>query len=713
MKNNFLTTVITTLILLWSTGLKAQNLTVVHTTAGDFAAEAQAALDDSNQQASDIINLTITGGVAFSLIDVKILNNKTGKDDATPTIFPSLKFLDVSGVSSIAGGDNNGLCTLMTSLEEVILPNTLTQIPNSAFQGCTNLKSVRIKNQDGTLSNLFDKNNTWFTVINKYAFADCGELEIYELPSSVNNMGDNAFRNCYKLNISGIPGYTSEKSLKADLFRDCSLTDFTIPACITTIAKTALYSTNTNLQRTFTVRQTTPPTTTKPVFAANATVATNTTIKVLKSVLEAYRTAWTGTNTNDVGLNFVALTQTIAVNITGAEYGTVSYSGDGLVSPTAGNASSVEAYEGEDVTFTFAPASGAQVSISVDGETVTPEENTYTLTNVSQNGHTIEVTFTEPPKTAWTGNGTAGDWSDAGNWSNGVPNTDINIILSVTTNIPVIPETTVKTITFEQGAQADLQGSLTVTEAINVKYKIETERWYSIGFPFETGKEITVRSEAFESEGWNPLLPYKEGGYGNGYDDDYYGDFYLKEYNPASSPVFLDAEKILPGKGYIIWFPETFDDDNITFTSGPQTLSINNEELPVGENYQLVTNPALKNMELSASDGNNYYYVFNPAEKGEYKLLETGKATLAPFEAAITKRTDNPASLLSSIAVDDETITGIGGSPSINNDPAIATHYYTLQGIKITKPVENGIYIVKQRYNSGKEKVEKIIYKQK
>jgi hypothetical protein len=257
-------------------------------------------------------------------------------------------------------------------------------------------------------------------------------------------------------------------------------------------------------------------------------------------------------------------------------------------------------------------------------------------------------------------------------------------------------------------------GSLTVTGAINVKYKVTPGKWYSIGFPYNEGQEITVRSEWFEREGWSPLLPYRE----EAYEDNYYGDYYLKEYNPALNPPFADTqETIAPGKGYIIRFPDYFvDTDNnkgdiITFSStGEQTLI--EGTLPVSENYRLTTNPTLKNITLEAPNSNNEYnYILDP-DNNEYLLLENGTKTLAPFEAAITITTSEPENLLRSISAHDGLI-GIKNKPLLNNDPIVAERYYTLQGIEVARPAENGIYILKQRYASGNEKAKKIIYKPK
>ncbi|MDR2474750.1 MAG: hypothetical protein LBD45_02725, partial [Bacteroidales bacterium] len=56
--------------LCWNTGLMAQDLTIVHTTAGDFANEKAQALADAGKDASEITELTINGSVVFNATDI-------------------------------------------------------------------------------------------------------------------------------------------------------------------------------------------------------------------------------------------------------------------------------------------------------------------------------------------------------------------------------------------------------------------------------------------------------------------------------------------------------------------------------------------------------------------------------------------------------------------------------------------------------------------
>ena len=68
------------------------------------------------------------------------------------------------------------------ALKEVILPNTLTEIGNYAFSGCTGLTSITIP--EGVTS------------IGEYAFSGCNSLESVTIPQSVSSIGNRAFADC-------------------------------------------------------------------------------------------------------------------------------------------------------------------------------------------------------------------------------------------------------------------------------------------------------------------------------------------------------------------------------------------------------------------------------------------------------------------------------------------------------------------------------------
>jgi predicted outer membrane repeat protein len=318
----------------------------------------------------------------------------------------------------------------------------------------------------------------------------------------------------------------------------------------------------------------------------------------------------------------------------------------------------------------------------------------------------------------WTGGGAEGDWNDPANWEdNAVPTRVDHVYIPAPTeeevSIPVIPGgTIVKTITFEQGAQADLEGSLIVTDAVEVACEVEAERWYSMGFQFNIDE---IRSEWFDSEEWGALRPYT----GDLYEDtNDYGDYWIKEYDYTSPFKYHTVAGMEAGKGYIIQFPEWFEEekDKIKFISGGQTLN-NNTDIAIEENeYQFVANPKLKTIPLQSGGADNmHYYVFNK-DDNKYELLEgNATAALLPFEATIAIKVPSGTSqsmLARSISIDTG-VTGIVIRPDVTNDPVVATHYYTLQGVEVKRPVESGVYIVKRIFTSGEEKSEKIIHQQK
>ncbi len=98
---------------------------------------------------------------------------------------------------------------LLTALEEVVLPSTLTEISYNAFYGCTSLKKITFSGENN------------LKVINKSAFENCdltGELDLVsayvvgtsafagnknltsvKLPETLQSIGSKAFENCERL----------------------------------------------------------------------------------------------------------------------------------------------------------------------------------------------------------------------------------------------------------------------------------------------------------------------------------------------------------------------------------------------------------------------------------------------------------------------------------------------------------------------------------
>ncbi len=136
-------------------------------------------------------------------------------------------------------------------LEEVILPNTITQIGDSCFRNCHNLKTINLEQlihlkeiaektflNCSSLSNLTIPNSV--TRIDERAFEGCKSLTKVKIGKSVKNIGENAFRCCKSLANIVIPDSTIDISNHA--FYECnSLINVKIGNKVRSIGENAFY----------------------------------------------------------------------------------------------------------------------------------------------------------------------------------------------------------------------------------------------------------------------------------------------------------------------------------------------------------------------------------------------------------------------------------------------------------------------------------------
>ena len=116
-----------------------------------------------------------------------------------------------------------------TEITDLVIPNSVTSIGNSAFYGCSGLTSVEIPNS--------------VTSIGNDTFYGCTSLTSVVIPNSVISIGGSAFLGCSSLTSVEIPN--SVTSIGASAFASCrSLTSVVIPNSVTSIGENAFSGCN-------------------------------------------------------------------------------------------------------------------------------------------------------------------------------------------------------------------------------------------------------------------------------------------------------------------------------------------------------------------------------------------------------------------------------------------------------------------------------------
>ena len=176
-------------------------------------------------------------GYCSSLTNVVIPNSVTSIGEMAFWRCSSLKSLKVDSNNANYKDINGNLYTkdgktliqyaIGKSDTHFVIPNSVTNIDNSAFYGCTSLTSVVIPDS--------------VTSIGWFAFSGCTGLESVVIPDSVTSIEDSAFNNCTGLTSIEIPD--SVISIGNCAFEGCSsLTSVVIPDSVTSIDKYAFYN---------------------------------------------------------------------------------------------------------------------------------------------------------------------------------------------------------------------------------------------------------------------------------------------------------------------------------------------------------------------------------------------------------------------------------------------------------------------------------------
>ena len=104
-----------------------------------------------------------------------------------------------------------------TSLESIVIPDSVKSIRNWTFGYCTSLKSIVIPDSVESIGN--------------GAFYSCTSLESITIPDSVKSIGDDAFWNCKSLNEVIFKGKTIDQ-VKALKYYPWGIKDISIIKCI-------------------------------------------------------------------------------------------------------------------------------------------------------------------------------------------------------------------------------------------------------------------------------------------------------------------------------------------------------------------------------------------------------------------------------------------------------------------------------------------------
>lgn len=117
-------------------------------------------------------------------------------------------------------GFGTGMFAGDTSLKTVILPDTLTRIPEATFEGCTSLTSVNGSSANG---------NTNIVMVEDNAFRNCTSLLEIEYPELAET-GESAFEGCTSLVEANFPKL---RTIGKRTFANCSkMTKFAVGVCL-------------------------------------------------------------------------------------------------------------------------------------------------------------------------------------------------------------------------------------------------------------------------------------------------------------------------------------------------------------------------------------------------------------------------------------------------------------------------------------------------
>jgi hypothetical protein len=116
---------------------------------------------------------------------------------------------------------------IATDIARVQIAPIVTKLSESVFQSCSNLKTISFYNIEDSSLNIIGNN----------AFKDCSNLTMISIPINVSSMGTSCFDSCVNLTTITIPSLIT--TLQQKCFYMSGLTSISIPSTITSISNEA------------------------------------------------------------------------------------------------------------------------------------------------------------------------------------------------------------------------------------------------------------------------------------------------------------------------------------------------------------------------------------------------------------------------------------------------------------------------------------------
>ena len=150
-----------------------------------------------------------------------------------------------------------------SKIEDVKMPDTITEIGETAFFGCKSLKSIKLPSKIKIINDsTFGLCNSLSSVtmgdyiekIDTSAFYNCKKLKTVKMPNKLRVIGYKSFENCTELSNIEIPGSTN--SIASYAFIGCGkLKDITVPKNVKKIGMRAFgYITDKRKVKDFTIK---------------------------------------------------------------------------------------------------------------------------------------------------------------------------------------------------------------------------------------------------------------------------------------------------------------------------------------------------------------------------------------------------------------------------------------------------------------------------